>query len=139
MTLYFGGKKYNLPRSLDEEQAEEFAKRDEIAKHVLEEMKPLKDKYEKKIKLTRRIYCKYCYKNTKPVLNWFDGLIKCGTCDYGLWPLQSEQDIEDYINNPDLRQYPQYLSMLQLKRRADAGDKEAQKHYNFFSGKEHYK
>jgi len=38
-------------------------------------------------KIGRWVYCKYCYKNVCPEINYQDGLIKCTECGYGLAPL----------------------------------------------------
>jgi len=98
------------------------------------EQERLEQKYGKKVKLTRWIDCKYCHKNTRPVLDWHEGLIKCGTCDYGLWPLQDKEDCEIYLNCPQFRDKPQWLSLVSIRRRLDRGegDKELQESYNWF-------
>lgn len=57
------------------------------------EQEERRKRYEKYVKPGRWIYCKYCYGNRTPVIDWYDGLIKCGHCDYGLVPLQDEYDI----------------------------------------------
>ena len=38
-------------------------------------------------KLGRCVYCKYCYKNVLPRLNFPEGLIQCTECISGLAPL----------------------------------------------------
>ncbi len=38
-------------------------------------------------KVGRWIYCKYCYKNVIPQINYFEDLIQCSECNYGLAPL----------------------------------------------------
>lgn len=38
-------------------------------------------------KLGRWIYCKYCFKNVLPQLDFDGGLVRCAKCGYGLAPL----------------------------------------------------
>jgi hypothetical protein len=62
-------------------------------------------KYKDRVKPGRWIYCKYCYKNRKPIVSWYpDFLIKCSKCNYGLWPLQDEEMIEEWITNIGAKQ-----------------------------------
>jgi hypothetical protein len=61
------------------------------------EAERLRKRYQKYVKAGRWIYCKYCYGNRRPIIDWYDGLIKCGNCDYGLWPLQDDFNIKLWI------------------------------------------
>lgn len=38
-------------------------------------------------KLGRWVYCKYCYKNVQPKLDFDQGLVRCAECRSGLAPL----------------------------------------------------
>ncbi len=38
----------------------------------------------------RWIYCKYCYKNVLPIINYNEGLIQCSECGCGLCLLEEE-------------------------------------------------
>jgi hypothetical protein len=38
-------------------------------------------------KLGRWVYCKYCYKNVRPQLDFNNGIVKCSKCGDGLAPL----------------------------------------------------
>ena len=98
--VYINGKKIPIsPRAMSDEEAAKFAEHNTRYRKIYEKQLERKAKYEQKLKLGEWIYCKYCYKNTHPIINWFDGLIKCGTCDAGLYPLQSEDDVETWIKN----------------------------------------
>lgn len=50
------------------------------------------NKQTKRLKIGRWIYCKYCYKNVLPIINFNEGLIQCSECGYGLSLL--EEDIK---------------------------------------------
>ncbi|MGZ5551510.1 MAG: hypothetical protein ACXWE7_12065 [Nitrososphaeraceae archaeon] len=39
------------------------------------------------VKPGRWIYCKYCYKNVIPNVNYWEGLIECSECNAGLEPI----------------------------------------------------
>jgi hypothetical protein len=70
---------------------------DESFQEIMKEQYKLKEKYGRYVKAGRWIYCKYCYANRIPIIDWSDGLIKCGTCDAGLVPLQDEHTIKLWI------------------------------------------
>lgn len=40
-------------------------------------------------KLGRWFYCKYCYKNIRPLANSLEGIVVCPECNYGLAPLEA--------------------------------------------------
>lgn len=48
------------------------------------------NKQTKRLKMGRWVYCKYCYKNVLPIVNYNEGLIQCSECGYGLWGLEEE-------------------------------------------------
>ena len=49
-----------------------------------------------KPKLGRWVYCKYCYKNVRPKMDFFDGLVKCSLCGAGLAPLNQVIEAGSY-------------------------------------------
>lgn len=42
---------------------------------------------ELKLKIGRWVYCKYCYKSVKPIIDDGEGLVICSKCGQGLAPL----------------------------------------------------
>ena len=102
---------------------------------IYKEQERLRQKYGKLVKRTRWIECKYCYKNTRPIWNWREGLIQCNQCGYGLWPIQTEENLEIYLKCPDFRSKPQWLALVSIRRDLDKKpDKKLQQSYDFFTG-----
>lgn len=96
--IYKAGEKIPIsPRGMNDEEAKLYAEKNDRFKKVYEKGLARKAKYEGKIKLGRWMYCKYCYKDIKPVVNWYDGLVECSECDAGLYPLYDQEDIESWI------------------------------------------
>lgn len=49
-------------------------------------------------KIGRWVYCKYCYKNVLPVVDYLENLVKCSQCGYGLAPLDVVIEAGSYQN-----------------------------------------
>ena len=59
----------------------------EIREHIKKEQEELIKKHGEP-KVEKLVYCKYCYKNVKPMINYYEDLIQCSECNYGLAPLR---------------------------------------------------
>lgn len=57
------------------------------------------------LKIDKKVYCKYCCKNVKPQINYYEGIIQCSECNYGL------AQIKDVIKSGSYKKYEEKITL----------------------------
>lgn len=53
--------------------------------------KKIEDITKKNPKFGRWMYCKYCYKNVRPIPNYLEGIVECSECGAGIMRIKEEK------------------------------------------------